>query len=99
MWNNQGVQKMFSEYGHRICAIALNNGKQLLIDYPGKDCVRLENITFDTIDGCDVMKIEHRNNSYGHELRFTSYVTTEFIENIIIMSEEDAKYRIDPLVL
>lgn len=99
MWNNQGVQQMINNFGHRICAISLNNGKTLLIDYPGKDCVRLEDISFDNIGGCDVMKIEHKNHSYGTEMTFASYVTTEFIEDIIVMSEESANYRIDPLVL
>ena len=98
-WNNNDLKSFFNKYGDRICAISLNNGKNLFIGYPGAANVKLSDISFETLGGCDVMVINHKNISYGKELTFKSYVTTEFIESISVMSEKDAEYRIDPLTL
>ena len=99
MWTNKGVKKLFDECGHRVCAISLNNGKTLLIDYNGPYSVKKEDISFDNIDGCDVMVIKHTDISSGKEVKYTSYITTEFIEGIDVMDPEFEDYRIDPLII
>lgn len=99
MWTNAAVKEMIDKYGHRICNMSLNNNKVLYIDYPGKDCVKLEDISFDNIGGVDVMVIQHNHSAYGKTITFKSYITTEFIEGINVMDEDYADYRIDPLRL
>ena len=99
MFNNAGLQEMINTYGERICAISLNNGKMMFLNYPGSTSLKLEDISFDTIGGCDVMVVKRKDISSGREINYTSYVTTEFIEAVIVMDEADAMYRIDPLVL
>lgn len=99
MWTNAGVKQMIDNFGHRICAIHLNNGKTMLIDYRGEFSTKLEDISLETIGGCDCLLVQHTDISSGKEVKFTSYVTTEFIEGFDIMSENDKDYRIDPLIV
>ena len=97
MLNNEGMKSLIDEYGKRICAISLNNGKMLFLDYPGEDRVSVDDTEFKTVNGCDMLVIPRLCISYGRKLHYKSYITTEFIENVLIMDENDAMYRIDPL--
>ena len=99
MFTNAGVQQMFTEYGDRICVIGLNNGKRMFVGYNGSNSIQLSDISFETIGGCDVMAVQKIDNSSGRNVHYTTYITTEFIEFISVMSEEDADYRIDPLLM
>ena len=99
MFTNAGVQEMIDKYGDRICGMSLNNGKYLLIGYEGVGSVQLSDISFDTIGGCDVMVINHTDISHGRHCKYQSFITTEFIEAINVMSEEDVNYRIDPMIV
>lgn len=96
MMTNAGVKEMFDKFPGRICAIHLNNAKTLLVDYPGKCQIQTSDISYETIGGCDLLVVNHTDISTGREVHFKSYVVTEFIESIDVMSEEDAKYRLDP---
>ena len=97
MWTNKALKSMFDKYAGRINAIHLNNGKVIMIDYPGKYTTKSTDISFETVDGIDLIVIDHIDNSTGREVHFKSYSTTEFVEGVDILSEEDAQYRIDPL--
>ena len=97
MWSNAGVKEVFSKYGDRINSISLNNGKYLFIGYTSSP--QLDDITFDTIGGCDVMRIQHTSISHGTPIKFETLITTEFIEGIDILSEEDKDKRLDPLMM
>ena len=87
--------------GVQTCAlpisISLNNGKYLFIGY--KSSVQLSDITFETIGGCDVMKIHHTTKSHGKPIEFDNYLTTEFIEGIDVMDEKNPDVRLDPFTL
>jgi hypothetical protein len=95
--SNAGMQELFNTYGNRICSISLNNNKVLLLNYKGS--ARIEDITFETIGGCDMMAVKRISSSHGKELKFTDYIVTEFIENVVIMDEDFEDYRVDPLIL
>lgn len=98
LWTNAGVQKMISIYGDRINSISLNNGKHLFIGYQSSP--QLSDITFDNIEGTDVMLIKQRDISHGNPpIEFVTMLTTEFIEAINIVSEKDIDKRLDPLML
>lgn len=99
MFTNSDVKEMFDTYGERICAIGLNNGKRMLIGYNGSNSIQLSDISFETAGGCDVLAVKKIDNSSGRNVHYTTYITTEFIEFIIVMSEEDQNYRVDPLLL
>lgn len=99
MHTNASMMEMFQRYGDRICAIGLNNGKRLLIGYRGENSTQLRDISFETIDGVDLMVVKKVDISSGRKLHFKDYITTEFIEYVLVMDEEDADYRIDPFHL
>lgn len=96
-WTNKALKSMMDKYKGRVCAIHLNNGKVIMIDYPGKYNTKTDDISFETIEGIDLIVIDHTDISSGREVHFKTYNTTEFIEGVDILSEEDAQYRIDPL--
>lgn len=97
-WTNAAVQEMFNKYKERICVISLNNGKKLYIDYNVKEGVRLEDISFDTIGGVDVMKVAHRSSKQTDYIEWENFITTEFIEEIEVMKEGYENYRVDVLM-
>lgn len=97
MMTNAGMQELFNKYGNRICSISLNNNKVLLLDYKGS--AKIDDITFETIGGCDMMIVKRVDITHGKELKFTDHIVTEFIENVIIMDEGYEDYRVDPLIL
>lgn len=97
MWSNKSLKAVLDKYKDRVCSIHLNNGKVLMINYPGKYTTKLSDISFETIEGTDVFKVKHIDNSSGREVHFETLSTTEFIEGVDILSEEDQMYRIDPL--
>lgn len=98
LWTNAGVQKMISTYGDRINSISLNNGKHLFIGYQSSP--QLSDITFDNIEGTDVMIVKQKDISHGNPpIEFVTILTTEFIEAINIVSEKDIDKRLDPLML
>ena len=97
MMSNSDLKQMFDTFGKRICGISLNNGKMLFLDYRGS--VKLEDVSFETIGGCDMMVIAKTDISTGRELHYKNYVVTEFIESVIVMDEDSEKYRVDPMVL
>lgn len=99
MFTNAVVKEMIKRYGERICGISLNNGKYMLIGYKGKGSVQLKDISFDTISGCDVMVINHVDISHGKHVEYQSFITTEFIEAVNVMTDEHKDYRIDPLIV
>lgn len=97
MMTNAGVKEFFDKYPGRTCAIHLNNAKSMLIDYEGKYQTKTTDISYETVGGCDLLVVDHVDISSGREVHFKSYVVTEFIESIDVMSAEDAQYRLDPL--
>ena len=99
MMSNADVQAMFDQYGERVCAISLNNGKLLYIGYRGKGSTLLSDISFETVGGCDMMVVSKTDISSGRDVRYKNYITTEFIESVVVMDEEFADYRVDPLLL
>ena len=99
MLRNADLESFFNQNKGKICSISLNNGKNLLIDYPGVGNVSSDDISFVKIGSCDMMKIKHTNYSYGKEMKFTSYITTEFIEGINVMDDGYEQFRLDPLTL
>lgn len=99
MFTNAGVKEMFNKYKERVCVIGLNNGKRMFIGYNGSNSTQLSDISFETIGGCDVMAVKMVDKSSGRDVKYTTYITTEFIEFISVMSEEDVDYRIDPLLM
>ena len=99
MFTNADIKKTFDTYKVRICVIGLNNGKRIFVGYNGSNSIQLSDISFETMGNCDVLAIKKIDNSSGRNVHYTTYVTTEFIEFISIMSEEDADYRIDPLLM
>ena len=99
MFTNADVKKAFDTYKERVCVIGLNNGKRIFIGYNGRNSIQLSDISFEKMGNCDVLAIQKVDNSSGRDVHYTTYVTTEFIEFISVMSEEDADYRIDPLLM
>lgn len=97
MWTNKALKSFLDKNKGRVCSIHLNNGKVLMIDYPGKHTTKFEDIRFETVDGVDLMVVKHVDDSSGREVEFETYSTTEFIEGIDVMSEKDQMYRVDPL--
>jgi len=98
LWTNEGVKEMFDKYGDRINSISLNNGKHLFIGYQSSP--QLSDISFDTIGGADCMIIKHKDISHGYPaIEFETFLTTEFIETINVLSEKDKDKRIDPITL
>ena len=95
MWTNRAVQKMIDVYGERINSISLNNGKYILVGY--ESGIQLSDISLETIEGVDCIKIHHKQQSGGTVLEWDDFVTTEFIEGIDVLDEADQEYRIDPL--
>lgn len=99
MMSNSDMKQMIDTFGKRICGISLNNGKMVLIDYRGVGSTKLEDISFETIGGCDTMVIAKTDISSGTPLHYKNYVVTEFIESVIVMDEDSEKYRVDPILL
>ena len=99
MHSNESLKAMFDEFGERICAISLNNGKMMFLDYNGAGSTKLSDITFETRNGCDLMVVKKTDISSGRNIPYTDYITTEFVENVIVMDEGYEQYRVDPLVL
>ena len=97
MWTNRAVQKMIDVYGERINSISLNNGKYILVGY--ESGIQLSDISLETIEGVDCIKIHHKQQSGGTVLEWDDFVTTEFIEGIDVMSEKHKDYRLDPFIL
>ena len=92
MWTNRAVQKMIDVYGERINSISLNNGKYILVRY--ESGIQLSDISLETIEGVDCIKIHHKQQSGGTVLEWD-----EFIEGIDVMSEKHKDYRLDPFTL
>ena len=97
MWTNRAVQTMIDVYGERINSISLNNGKYILVGY--ESGIQLSDISLETIEGVDCIKIHHKQQSGGTVLEWDDFVTTEFIEGIDVMSEKHKDYRLDPFTL
>jgi hypothetical protein len=97
MWTNAALQKLIDEAGGRLNSISLNNGKYLFIGY--QSGVQLSDITLETYNGVDVIKIHHKQNQGGTVIEWDSMITTEFIEGVDVMSEEFENYRLDPFIL
>lgn len=97
-WTNTGIQQLVNNVGwDRINSMSLNNGKYLFIGY--QTGVKPEDISFQTIAGNDVMVVHHTQEQGGVEISWNDYITTEFIENVDVMDEDSADYRIDPFIL
>ena len=97
MYTNATMQAMVDQFGERICAICLNNNKKLYIGYTGKTSVQLSDISFETIGGCDMMKVKRKDLSSNTPISYVDYITTEFIENVLVMDEEYKDYRVMPM--
>ena len=98
MHSNASIQAMINKFGDRICAIILNNGKKLYIGYQGeKTSVQISNISFETMNGCDMMVVERTDISFTPHVTFKDYITTEFIEQVIVMDEDSRDYRVNPM--
>ena len=97
MYTNATMQAMIDQFGERICAICLNNGKKLYIGYTGQTSVQLSDISLETIGGCDLIKVKRIDISSITPVSFVDYITTEFIENVIVMDEKDKDYRVNPM--
>lgn len=98
-WTNAAVQAIFKKYGDRVCYIGLNNGKAIFVGYNVKEGVKIKDISFETINGVDIMKISHKSSKQDPYYEWENFITTEFIESIEIMKEDYVDYRIDPLLL
>jgi len=96
---NSALQEMFDTFGKRICGIALNNNKLLLVDYRGKGSTKFEDISFETIGGCDMIVVQKTDISSGREVKYKNYIMTEFVESVMVMDEADALYRVDPMIM
>ena len=99
MMSNAVLQSMIEEFGDRISAISLNNGKMLFVNYSSKASVKLSDISFETRNGCDLMVVKRKDIGSGKEILHTNYIVTEFIENVIVMDEGYENYRVDPLLI
>jgi hypothetical protein len=97
MWTNKALQALINDVGERINSISLNNGKYLFIGY--ESGTQLKDISFETYNGVDVMKIHHKQQQGGTVIEWDTLITTEFIEGIEIMDKKSENYRIDPLIL
>lgn len=96
-WTNAALQSVITQYGERINSLSLNNGKYLFIGYDGSP--KLSDLTLKTVSGVDVIVVKHTQKQGGRILTWESLITTEFIEAVDILSEEDIDYRLDPLTL
>lgn len=97
MFTNAAVQAIINDVGKdRINSMSFNSGKYLLIDY--ESGVKWEDISFKTIDGVDCIVVHHKQQQGGKDIEWDNYITTEFLENIEILSEGYEQYRIDPLI-
>ena len=99
MVSNATMKKMFDDFGQRICGISLNNGKFIYVGYRGSTTIKLEDISFETVGGCDMIVINKTDISSGKPIKYKNYITTEFVESVIVMDEEFVDYRVDPVVL
>ena len=99
MMSNSDVKQMIDTFGKRICGISLNNGKMLFLDYRGVGSTKLEEISFETIGGCDMMVISKTDISHGRHIHYKNYIVTEFIESVIVMDEDSENERVDPMLL
>lgn len=97
-WTNAALKNYFDEFGERINSISLNNGKYLLIGYRD-GTVRLSDIEFIEYDGVELMRVHHTQQQGDRVLKWHDDLTTEFVEGVDVMSEEDIDYRLDPLTL
>ena len=71
MWTNRAVQKMIDVYGERINSISLNNGKYILVGY--ESGIQLSDISLETIEGVDCIKIHHKQQSGGTVLEWDDF--------------------------
>jgi len=95
---NTCLQTLFTTYGDRIFCINLDNGRYIYIGY--KDSPKLADITLETVEGVDFIKVKRKNKSMGSiELEFTNFIPSETVQHIGIMDEGFEDYRVDPLLL
>lgn len=91
MFTNADLQAAINEFGDRIIAIGLNNGKNVIVNITKKIGsefqVKASDIQFKTIGSCDVFGIPRMD--LFHKTKYTVWHTTEFIEYIGIADEEN----------
>jgi len=88
------AQDFMTKYGDRVCIFAIDNQKMLFINYAGGD-VKKEDISFQTINDCDMMIIHHHD--MNKHVTYTTYYILEVLQAIYVLDEGCQEFRIDPI--
>jgi len=94
---NTAVQSMITTYGKRVFCINLDNTRFIYIGY--NNGVALTDISFETIDGIDFIKVHHTVTQGGNTMGYTTCHVTSGIQWVGIMDADSVGYGVDPLVL
>ena len=95
-WTNSALKTLFDEHGTEVRSIRSTAFVvSLYITGTGQPMLTKDDITFETIGGTDVFKVRRYNPN--NKKYFYEYCTTEFIEKIIMVGDEND--TIDPYML
>lgn len=98
---NSDVKQIISEYGDRICFIQFNNSYKAFVGYKDSAIKSVDEIQFKTVGSCDMIGFPTKPIQFGIRGQYPTFISwrlTELIEDIVVMDEEWADYRPDPLL-
>lgn len=97
--NNSQLQAMIDEFGDRIAIIQFDNQCKIYIGYEGSPVRSVEDLQFKTVGGFDMVGVPHKvmNPRDEGKLNAIHWHCTHLIHQIVVMGEDCADYRLDPM--
>jgi len=98
--SNESLKSFFDEMGTKVIAIGLNNGKDISVNYSSPLSPKTAEFKYRTVEGTDMFGVPH--NDMTNNIPFTTWHTTDFVEYITTVDENDimdaSKAFVDPRV-